>query len=133
MEMERLARERELMLRNAKPMAISEPFCGIIRLRAEATDSFPKENLDWRESSLYSQIYSKYQDDKDRVLREAERRLKESSLPEEERKRLQLMRDPGYRKAMGVVINPGGGDNHDIVSVENSQDASSNFNMKKDI
>ena len=30
-------------------------------------------------------------------------------------------------------MQAGGGDNHDVVSVENSQDASSNFNMKKDI
>jgi len=67
------------------------------------------------------------------VLREAEKRLKEMSMPEEERKKRQLMRDSGYRKAFGVVMQAGGGDNHDIVSVENSQDASSNFNMKKDM
>ena len=54
-------------------------------------------------------------------------------MPEEERKKLQLMRDTGYRKAMGIIIHAGGGDEHDIVSVENSQDASSNFNLKKDI
>jgi hypothetical protein len=29
------------------------------------------------------------------------------------------MRDPGYRNAFGVVIS-GGGDAHDLVSVENS-------------
>jgi len=55
------------------------------------------------------------------------------SLPEEERKKKELMRDPGYRKAFGVIMQAGGGDTHDIVSVENSQDASSNYNMKKDM
>jgi|LauGreDrversion4_2_1035121.scaffolds.fasta_scaffold1118479_2 hypothetical protein len=44
----------------------------------------------------------------------------------------QLMKDPGYRNAFGVVIS-GAGDAHDIVSVENSQDASSQFNTKKDV
>jgi hypothetical protein len=121
------------MLRNAKPMMSGDPFYAQIRLKAESSENFPKENYDWRQSGLYEQIYKKYQDDKDRVIREAERRLKESSMPEEERKKRELMRDPGYRKAFGVVMNAGGGDNHDIVSIENSQDASSNFNMKKDI
>jgi hypothetical protein len=54
-------------------------------------------------------------------------------MPEEERKKRDLMKDPGYRKALGVIMHAGGGDNHDVVSVENSQDASSNFNMKKDM
>ena len=31
----------------------------------------------------------------------------------------QLMKDPGYRNAFGVVIS-GGGDTHDLVSIENS-------------
>ena len=125
--------ERELMLRNAKPMISGDPLYAQIRLKAESSETFPKENYDWRQSGLYDQIYKKYQDDKDRVIREAERRLKESSMPEEERKKRDLMRDPGYRKAFGVLMIAGGGDNHDIVSIENSQDASSNFNMKKDI
>jgi hypothetical protein len=42
------------------------------------------------------------------------------------------MRDPGYRNALAIVIN-GSGDAHEVQSVENSQDASSNFNTKKDI
>ena len=42
-ERDRLARERELMLRNAKPLASSEPYYGQIRLKVETTDSFPKE------------------------------------------------------------------------------------------
>ena len=42
------------------------------------------------------------------------------------------MQDPAYRAAMGIVIG-GAGDQHDILSIENSQDASSNFNTKKDI
>lgn len=40
------------------------------------------------------------------------------------------MKDPGYRRAFGVVM--GTGDAHDVLSVENSQDASSTFNTKKD-
>ena len=40
------------------------------------------------------------------------------------------MKDAGYRRALGVIM--GTGDAHDVVSVENSQDASSNFNTKKD-
>ena len=132
-ERERLARERELMLRNAKDKIFVEPFYAQVRLKIEANDSFPKENYDWRQSGLYSQIYEKYQNDKERVIKQAEKRLKEMSLPEEERKKKEMMRDPGYRKAFGVIMQAGGGDTHDIVSVENSQDASSNYNMKKDM
>lgn len=40
------------------------------------------------------------------------------------------MKDPGYRMAMSIVL--GAGDNVEIVSIENSQDASSNFNTRKD-
>jgi hypothetical protein len=108
------------MLRNAKPLMSGDPFYAQIRLKAESSENFPKENYDWRQSGLYEQIYKKYQDDKGRVIREAERRLKESSMPEEERKKREMMRDPGYRKAFGVVMIAGGGDNHDIVSIENS-------------
>lgn len=34
--------------------------------------------------------------------------------------------DPGYRASLGIIM--GYGDSHEVISIENSQDASSNFN-----
>lgn len=42
------------------------------------------------------------------------------------------MKDPAYRAAMAIRVT-GLGDEHEIVSIENSQDASSNYNTKKDV
>jgi hypothetical protein len=43
-------------------------------------------------------------------VREAAKKAHYMSLSEAERKKIDLMRDPGYRKALKVVMLSGGGD-----------------------
>ena len=53
---------RESMLRNAVNIVSSrlDSVYGIIRMRAEANESYPSENYDWRQSGLYKFILKKY-------------------------------------------------------------------------
>jgi hypothetical protein len=60
----------------------------------------------------------KYQQEKERAIRQAEKEEYYKMNPDEAHKR-ELMKDPGYRKALGVIIHAGG-DAHDVLSVENS-------------
>ena len=109
-EKDKRARERELMLRNAKMKAHTEAFYAEVKVKKEENEAFPKENYDWRQSGLYQQIYDRYQDDKENLVREAAKKAHYMSLNEEERKKVDLMKDPGYRKALKVVLHSGGGD-----------------------
>ena len=54
--------DRENMLRNAVKLVAHhlEPVYGIIRMKAEAHESYPSENYDWRQSGLYKLILKKY-------------------------------------------------------------------------
>jgi hypothetical protein len=42
-----------MKLRNAVLLAEVESFFGIIKMKAEANDSYPSENYDWSKSGLY--------------------------------------------------------------------------------
>ncbi|TNV87478.1 hypothetical protein FGO68_gene6489 [Halteria grandinella] len=124
--------ERLRMLKNAVTMVAStlEPVYGVVKRHLEGTESYPSENYDWRQSGLYQQCLKHYLKDKETVERaEALARdpKNKNKYPDND-----FMNDAGYRAAMGIVFT-GAGDQHDVISIENSQDASSNFNTKKDI
>lgn len=76
-------------------MATTEPVYGIIKLKAEATNSYPSENYDWGQSGLYKQILKKYNSDVELVQ-------KARSKPSRDRN--DIMNDSGYRAAMGIML-----------------------------
>lgn len=127
-ELDEEARLRELerlrMLQNAITLMSGsvEPVYGVVKRFLEGTEAYPSENYDWRQSGLYKQCLKQYLQDKEAM----------ENPPKKEAKHYDndFMNDRAYRAAMAITFQ---GDQHSVVSFENSQDASSNFNTKKDI
>ena len=110
-EREQFEEERERMLRNAVQQVTNqlEAAYGIIKRHMEGNESYPSENYDWRHSGLYKQCLKRYQ---------SEKAYHASLLPS---------RRSG-KPDSGKVRR----DAEEGISIENSQDASSNFNTRKD-
>lgn len=49
-----------------------EPEYGVIKLKAEANESYPSDNCDWAKSGLYTQILGKYKAEKERIANDVE-------------------------------------------------------------
>lgn len=57
------------MLRDAVNQVTVEPASGIVKMKAEAIESYPSDNYDWSKSGIFRQIVAKYESDKERLAK----------------------------------------------------------------